>query len=60
MWEEENKKAVDLFQEGKLEQALELAESALKRAENELGPEHLGVARCLNNLAEMHRTQGKL
>ncbi len=60
MWEENNRKAVDLFQSGKQSEAIALVEAALNEAEEEFGPEDPRVARCLNNLAEMYRVQKRL
>jgi tetratricopeptide (TPR) repeat protein len=60
MWEDNNRKAVELFQTGKHAEALELVQKALKQAEKELGSDDPSVARCLNNLAEMYRAQGNL
>ena len=59
MWEELNKKAVELFQSGKYSEAVEIAKRALEEAEKEFGPDDPRVARVLNNLAEMYRAQVK-
>ena len=44
--------SVRLYGQGRFVEAIEIAERALKSAEEKLGPEHLDVATALNNLAE--------
>ena len=59
MWDQLNKKALELFQQGKYPDAEETAKKALAEAEQAFGPEDHRVARSLNNLAEIYRAQVK-
>ncbi len=54
MWEDLNKKSVELFQKGLHSEAVAAAKEALKVAEESFGSEDARVATSLNNLAEMH------
>jgi CHAT domain-containing protein len=53
-----NKEVVRLYNAGRYEEAIPLAERALRIQEKVLGPEHPTVALALNNLAELFRAQG--
>ena len=57
MWEEQNKKAVQLFRSGRHTEAMAMAQEALKEAEESFGPDDARVATSLNNLAECTRAQ---
>ncbi len=57
MWDELNKKTIELFRSGKYPEALESAKKALSEAEAEFGATDPRVARSLNNLAEIYRSQ---
>jgi len=50
---------VRLFQQGKFEEAMPLAKSALKIREGVLGPNDPGVAHALDNLARLYLAQKK-
>jgi TonB family protein len=50
---------VDLYQEGKYDQALPLAQRALARRERVLAPEDTAIADALANLAEIYMAKGK-
>src|SRR4051812_36580633 len=53
-----NKLAKKLYSEGKLGEAVPIAERALALREKALGPMHPDVAESLNNLAELYQAQG--
>ncbi len=59
LWKELNFKAESLFQQGSYSEATQVAEEALKVAENTFGPNRANVAQSLNNLAGLYRAQGK-
>ncbi|MER0205013.1 MAG: tetratricopeptide repeat protein, partial [Nitrosomonas sp.] len=54
-----NEQVNTLYQQGKYDEAIEIAKKALDIAEKTLGPEHSGVATSLNNLAVLYDTQGQ-
>ena len=54
-----SRKMFKLFQQGRYVEAAKVGEEALSVAEKKFGPEHLDVATCLSNLAELYRLQGK-
>jgi cell division septation protein DedD len=54
-----NDTSVSLYEQGKYIEAAELAERALKSAENTFGPDNPQVAPFLNNLAVIYYAQGK-
>lgn len=58
-WNELNRKAVKLYQEGKYTEATKVYEKSLAVAEKVFGPEHPNVATSLGNLAELYGAQGK-
>jgi tetratricopeptide (TPR) repeat protein len=51
---------VKLVEEGKYQEAIPLAEKAVKIARRLRGPEHPDTATNLNNLAELYLAMGKL
>ena len=53
-----NQQAQDLYENGHYQEAILLAERALRIAEKRLGPEHLYTATALNNLSELYRATG--
>ena len=57
-WEILNQEAMELFQAGKYDRAVIVAQKALEVAEQNVGRDHPDVALSLNNLAELYRTQG--
>ncbi len=59
LWEELNAKVTVLYQQGRYSEASNVAEEALKVAEETFGPNHLNVALSLNNLAVLYQDQGK-
>jgi tetratricopeptide (TPR) repeat protein len=54
-----NNQAVELYQQGKYNEAISLAEKALAIRKKVLGENHLDTATSLNNLAELYRSQGR-
>lgn len=54
------KEAVELYQQGKLDEALPAAQRALEVTEKARGPWHPSVGTCLNNLGQIYRSQGRL
>ena len=58
-WEELNAKAVVLYQQLRYSEASNVAEEALKVAEETFGPNHINVALALDNLAVLYQGQGK-
>ena len=54
-----NERAVKFYQQGRYSEGVQVAEEALKVAENTFGPEHLHVATALNNLAGLYYVQDK-
>jgi tetratricopeptide (TPR) repeat protein len=59
LWEELNAKVTVLYQQGRYSEASNVAEEALKVAEETFGPNHLNVALSLNNLVVLYQDQGK-
>jgi CHAT domain-containing protein/Tfp pilus assembly protein PilF len=53
-----NQKVVELYQAGRYQEALPLAQRVLEIREKALGPEHPGTAASLNNLAELYLDMG--
>jgi len=58
-WQELNRQVVALHQQGRVAEAVPLAEEALRVAEASFGPEDPAVATSLNNLALLYREQGR-
>jgi CHAT domain-containing protein/Tfp pilus assembly protein PilF len=58
-WKELNQQVVSLHQQGKLAEAVPLAEEALRVAEASFGAEDPAVAASLNNLALLYKEQGR-
>jgi tetratricopeptide (TPR) repeat protein len=56
--EDLNKEVVELYNEGKFNEAILVAEQALTLAKSLHPGDHADVASSLNNLAELYRTQG--
>ena len=54
-----NQQVTNLYQAGRYGEAIPLAEEALAIYEQALGPDHLGTATSLNNLAFLYRSQGR-
>ena len=52
-------KVEELHGQGRFDEAVDVAQQALKMAERALRPDHPDVATSLNNLAELYRDQGK-
>uniref|UniRef100_UPI00313BBEAF tetratricopeptide repeat protein n=1 Tax=Crocosphaera sp. Alani8 TaxID=3038952 RepID=UPI00313BBEAF len=57
--EELNQQAIQLYQEGKYQEAVPLAEQALEIRKNILGTEHIDISISLNNLALLYRAMGR-
>jgi tetratricopeptide (TPR) repeat protein len=57
-WDILNQEAIELYQQGKYDRAVIVAEKALEVAEANVGPNHPDVATSLNNLAALYYTQG--
>ena len=58
-WKTLNDEIISLYRQGSYDRAVVVAKRALQVAEQEMGPNHLSVAKSLNNLAELYRTQGR-
>jgi len=58
-WNELNSQTMNLYLQGNYVQAAKLGEESLKSAEKTFGPEHPNVAKALNNLGLIYKTQGK-
>ena len=54
-----NKKAMELYKQGKYDEAVPLLEKSLKIRQQVLGAEHPDVATSLNNLALLYKSQGR-
>ena len=54
-----NEKAVELYKQGKYDEAVPLLEKSLKIRQQVLGAEHPYVATSLNNLAALYESQGR-
>ncbi len=52
------KRTMELYTQGRYQQALPFAEKALKLAEHEFGSDHPTSAMTLNNLAGLYDNQG--
>ena len=59
LWKELYVKTATLYQQGRYSEAARVAEEALTVAEKTFGPNHLLVAKSLENLAGLYRAQGK-
>ncbi|NMG60685.1 CHAT domain-containing protein [Geitlerinema sp. P-1104] len=53
-----NQRVLQLFEEGRYQEAMPLAQRGLEILKNALGESHPSVAASLNNLAELYRAQG--
>jgi len=53
-WDALNRKAAELYQQGKTDQAIETAIEALAKAQEEFGEDHANVAKTLNNLGVLY------
>ncbi|WP_287729688.1 tetratricopeptide repeat protein, partial [Microcystis sp. M040S2] len=54
-----NQQVIQLYQQGKYNEAILLAEQALAIRKQQLGDNHPLTATSLNNLAELYRVQGR-
>ena len=54
-----NEKAIELYKQGKYDEAVTLFEQSLKIRQQVLGAEHPDVASSLNNLALLYKSQGR-
>ena len=54
-----NEKAIELYKQGKYDEAVPLLEKSLKIRQQVLGAEHPDVATSLNNLALLYKSQGR-
>lgn len=59
LWGELNARVTALYQQGRYSEALDVAEEALKVAQETFGKERPEVAVSMNYLAELYRLQGK-
>ncbi len=57
--DELNNKVIELFNGGKIVEAISMAEQLLALREKTLGPDHPDVAQSLNNLAFLYEDQGR-
>ena len=57
-WNILNQEVVELYQQGKYDRAVLVAEKALEVANANLGPAHPEVSTSLNNLAALYKSQG--
>ena len=57
--EELNQQVIKLYEQGKYQEAIPLAEKALSLRQEVLGNNHLDVATSLNNLAALYESQGR-
>jgi tetratricopeptide (TPR) repeat protein len=57
-WRILNQEATELYNAGKYDRAVLVAQKALEVAEQNVGPDHPDVAMSLNNLALLYDTQG--
>jgi len=53
-----NAQVVELYEQGKYEEAFPIARKALELGEETLGPDHPGTAKSLNNLALLYQEMG--
>jgi tetratricopeptide (TPR) repeat protein len=58
-WAEMTGQVIGLFQEGRYEEAIRIAEGALAVARGVYDPYHLNTATSLNNLAILYRAVGR-
>ena len=56
-WDSLNQEVMELYQQGKYDQAVLVAEKALEVANANLGPDHPDVATSLNNLAALYKSR---
>jgi tetratricopeptide (TPR) repeat protein len=54
-----NQQVHKLFEQGKYQEAIPLAEKAVELAKRVYGPEHPKTAQSLNNMAELYRVMGE-
>ncbi|MEQ8383717.1 MAG: tetratricopeptide repeat protein [Coleofasciculus sp. A1-SPW-01] len=54
-----NQQVIELYEQGKYDEAIPLAKRALAIRQQVLGQEHLDVADSLNNLAFLYKSQGR-
>lgn len=59
LWEELNKKALQLYKDGKYEEAEKVVRQSLEIAEKKYGAEHHRTGTSLNNLAMLYKSQGR-
>src|SRR5690349_11491119 len=57
-WEEQTSRVEQLYQQGKYDEALDLARRALDLAEKEFGLDHSNTAESLNNVAVLYKSKG--
>ena len=57
-WDILNQEVMELYQQGKYDRAVVVAQKALEVANENVGPDHPDVATSLGNLAVLYRTQG--
>ena len=53
-----NKQAIELYQAGKFNEAIPIAQEAVELSEKVLGPDHADTATALNNLAMLYLSLG--
>jgi tetratricopeptide (TPR) repeat protein len=53
-----NKQVAELYQAGKFNEAISIAEESLELSEKAIGPDHPDTALALNNLAQLYRFMG--
>ena len=58
-WNIFNQEVKELYRAGKYDRAVVVAKKAIEVAEKNVGTDHSDVARSLNDLAELYRTQGQ-
>ncbi|MEC4990156.1 MAG: tetratricopeptide repeat protein, partial [Oscillatoria sp. PMC 1068.18] len=58
-WNQLNQQVIQLYHQGKFDEAVNFAEQALTLAVEILGEEHPNVATSLNNLAGLYESQGR-
>ena len=58
-WDILNRQVKELYRTGQYDRAVVVAKKALEVAEHNVGPNHLDVAKCLNNLAVLYEAQGR-
>ena len=53
-----NKQVTELYQAGKFNEAIPIAQESLELSEKALGPDHPDTATALNNLAALYHSHG--